>query len=275
MRKNIRYVFIFVMVVVLTVVCCYIKASVVERHDGKKSQAEKSVEKSEDDSDKVLENNDSTDVEQEQAVEKKAFLTFDDGPSKYTEEVLAILEQYDIPATFFIIGNQINEKTEPLIRQAVSQGCMIGVHTYCHKAEEIYNSAQSYYEDVMEAKKQIETITEEKVTLYRFPWGSKNCYVSPYREEIIELFANDGLEYEDWNVSGEDSVGNPAADTIISQIEKSYQIAKDPVILLHDSAVNQETIKALPTIIEMFQKDGYTFDTLDNRKEPCHFCFVR
>ena len=202
---------------------------------------------------------------------KKVFLTFDDGPTEHTAEVLGILENYGIPATFFVIGNQVTEETELLLQQAVAQGCEIGVHTQCHQAEKIYLSAQSFYKDVMAAKKVIEDSTGEKVCWFRFPWGSNNCYVSSYRQQIISMLKEEGLEYVDWNVSGEDSVGRPDAYTIFSNVKKDTEIAKSPVILLHDSEINEETVKALPQIIEYYLDQGYSFANLGERDKPCHF----
>lgn len=281
MRKSTRCLWILAVAGIMVVIGFSLKSIIAGRQKNQvagNQQQEGMKRPDAGERDNAAKTNDSTEVEQN-AVElekekKQAFLTFDDGPSKNTKEVLAILEQYGIPATFFVIGNQIDGNTEDVIRQAVSQGCLIGVHTYCHKAETIYNSAQSCYDDMMGAKERIETLIKKPVTFYRFPWGSSNCYVSSYKQEIIDLLEKDGLEYADWNVSGEDSVGRPGADSIISHIKKNYQIAKDPVILLHDSAINKETVKALPVIIEMFLAEGYTFDTLDNRREPCHFCFL-
>lgn len=274
MQKSIGCLCILAVLGVMVLTGCSLKNMIAgqqEKQIAEKKQEEGENKESDARRDDTVNTHDSTEVEQNK---KQAFLTFDDGPSRNTEEVLAILEQYGIPATFFVIGNQIDGSTEDVIRRAVSQGCLIGVHTYCHKAETIYNSAQACYDDIMEAKDKLEALTEKPVTFYRFPWGSSNCYVASYKQEIIGLLTEAGLEYEDWNVSGEDSVGRPGADSIIGHIKKNYQIAKDPVILLHDSAINEETVKALPVIIEMFLAEGYTFDTLDHRKEPCHFCFL-
>lgn len=282
MRKSTRCLWILAVAAIVAVTGWNLKSVIAgwQNHRAEGNQQQEKMDKK-DDGEGVYgaETDDSTEVEQNagesEREKKQAFLTFDDGPSKNTKEVLAILEQYGIPATFFVIGNQIDENTEDVVRQAVSQGCLIGVHTYCHKAEEIYNSAQSCYDDILEAKERIETLLKKPVTFYRFPWGSSNCYVSSYKKEIIGMLEKDGLEYADWNVSGEDSVGRPGADSIISHVKKNYQAAKDPVILLHDSAINKETVKALPVIIELFLSEGYTFDTLDNRREPCHFCFAQ
>lgn len=211
----------------------------------------------------------------ETAVEyrKNVYLTFDDGPSEQTEKVLEILKEYDVVATFFVIGDQINEETEEIIQREIEQNCLIGVHTCCHEAAKIYESADSYYEDVMKARDRLEEITGKKAEFYRFPWGSNNCYVSPFRKEIVKRLGSQKMEYVDWNVSGEDSVGSPDAESILHEVKKTYDSVEEPVILLHDSSINEETVKALPSIIELYLDQGYTFSTLDQRKEPCHFGF--
>ena len=77
-----------------------------------------------------------------------------------------------------------------------------------------------------------------------------------------------GLEYCDWNVSGEDSIGNPTASQIIANVKKDYDRYNEPVVLLHDAGARKETVKALPEIIKMFINAGYSFDIIGNRDKP-------
>lgn len=211
--------------------------------------------------------------EQEQKKEeKKVFLTFDDGPSEITETILDTLKQYDIKATFFMIGEQITEDKEELVKKMVEQGHEIGVHTYTHEKDEIYASAQAYIEDVVKTSKRIEEVIGKKPVYYRFPWGSVNNYICSFRKEIIDTLAASGYQYIDWNVSGEDSVGCPSIQMIYSNIKRDYNKYNEPVVLMHDSQSNQMTAEALSDIIKLFQDAGYEFGSIGERSKPYQWC---
>ena len=210
--------------------------------------------------------------QEEEAAEKKVFLTFDDGPSEVTETVLKLLDDQEIKATFFLIGEQITEETEETVRHMAEEGHEIGIHTFTHESDEIYASAQSYVEDVVKTSKRIEEVTGKKPVYYRFPWGSVNNYISGYRKEVIETLKGMGYEYVDWNVSGEDSVGNPSVQSIYSNVRKDYDKYNEPVVLLHDSSSNQLTAETLPDIINLFQSAGYQFGAMGERSCPYQWC---
>ena len=202
---------------------------------------------------------------------KVAYITFDDGPSLITYEILDILRENDVRATFFLVGSKINDETKPLIEQMIADGHQIGVHTFSHDASCIYCSADAYYEDVINTASVINKYVGINPDIYRFPWGSNNAYIMPYREEVISRLRDKGLEYCDWNVSGEDSVGKPTASQIISNINANYVKYNQPVILLHDSASNEQTAKALPEIIRMYKEAGYGFATVEERYRICQW----
>jgi Predicted xylanase/chitin deacetylase len=204
-------------------------------------------------------------------VEKKvAYLTFDDGPSDVTEKVLDILEQNHIKATFFLVGSEISDDKKDILIKMVKEGHAIGIHTYSHKKNEIYGSADAYVKDLEKTYDKIYEITGVKPSIYRFPWGSNNCYLNGIGDTIIEQMKAKGFTYYDWNVSGEDSVGNPSALRIIRNIKRSLKY-NEPVILLHDSKINENTAKALPEIIQIIKDDGYEFDTVNHRTRPYQY----
>ncbi len=202
---------------------------------------------------------------------KVVYLTFDDGPSWVTPKVLEVLKENNVKATFFLIGNEITEDREAIIKQMQEQGHEIGIHTYCHKKNEIYCSSEALLEDIKKTYDRIYEVTGEKPTLYRFPWGSDNCYLGGICGDVKSDIQNMGLTYFDWNVSGEDSMGNPTTYSIIHNIEKNFTKYNEPVILLHDSKINELTSQVLPQIIEMIKEEGYDFDTLENRSKPLQY----
>ena len=204
-------------------------------------------------------------------VKKTAYLTFDDGPSCLTESYLDILKEEGAKATFFLIGQQIDGDMAEIIKREIDEGHEIGVHTYCHEANEIYANEESCLKDIMKIRELLERQFNYEAKLVRFPWGSANSYISTFRNNIINKIHENGMEYADWNVSAEDSVGTPTAYSIMSNIRKDYKKYNDPVILMHDSSCNKQTLETLRDIIRELKDAGYSFATLSEREKPCHF----
>lgn len=211
-------------------------------------------------------------MKEEPVMEKKiAFLTFDDGPSKVTEKVLEALRKENAKATFFLIGEQITEETAPLLRKMTEEGHELGIHTYSHKSEEIYRSADAYVEDALKTAEKIKETTGTTPRYFRFPWGSKNAYVRKIKDEVVERMEKAGYIYFDWNVSGEDSVGKPDQTTIFRNVKKDALKYNEPVVLLHDSPINENTAKTLPEILKLLKEAGYEFETVDKRSKPYQY----
>lgn len=202
---------------------------------------------------------------------KVAYLTFDDGPSSLTPEILKTLKEKQVNATFFLIGNQINEETIPILKQSIVDGNCIGIHTYCHECKVIYHDADAYIKDFDEAYQTIKDKLGIEPTIFRFPWGSANGFLSSIEDEIIDTLEARGFTYYDWNVSAEDSVGNPTSYSIMKNIRKDYKKYNKPIILMHDSSVNKLTAKVLPQIIDELKQAGYSFDTLDHMENPYQY----
>ena len=132
---------------------------------------------------------------------KTIYLTFDDGPSPNTMDLLDILDRYNVKATFFVIYHD-DEASQNAYREIVKRGHTIAVHTASHKYTEIYKSVEDYLADFDIVYKQIERVTGVKPELFRFPGGSINSYnVRIYQELIAEMLRR-GFTYYDWNVSG-------------------------------------------------------------------------
>lgn len=210
-------------------------------------------------------------LKREKEETKVAYLTFDDGPSMLSSRYLDILKEENVNATFFVIGQQVCDEMEDVVKRAIDEGNEIGIHTYCHEARNIYGCADSCYRDVMKTRGILEDKFGYKPKLYRFPWGSANNYIASYRDDIISRLKKEGLEYQDWNVSAEDSVGSPTEESILSNIRKDYKKYDEPVILMHDSGCNEKTLSSLREVIRELKKGGYSFETLSKRSKPCHF----
>ena len=136
---------------------------------------------------------------------KVVYLTFDDGPSAYTSELLDVLDAYGAKATFFVVGSGSGN----MMRQIVKRGHSIGIHTVSHDYGQIYSSPEAYFDDLMKMQSIIYDHTGVKTTLMRFPGGSSNL-VSRHSCEGIMTFLTQavqdaGFQYFDWNVYSGDA----------------------------------------------------------------------
>ena len=201
---------------------------------------------------------------------KIAYLTFDDGPSENTFDILDTLEELDIKATFFIVGSSISVEEEDCLKRMVNEGQTIGIHTYSHLCNEIYCSVERFLDDFNTVYQQIYDITGERVNIYRFPWGSNNHYSKGIKDALMEEMERRGFSCYDWNVDSNDSIGKPTSYSIRRNIKKDLGRQDYPIILMHDAGINDLTARILPEIIQMISDQGFEFDTLDHR-EPYQF----
>lgn len=199
---------------------------------------------------------------------RKVYLTFDDGPSEVTKDVLAALDQANAKAAFFLIGSEITEEREELVRQMAADGHIIGVHTYSHESKDLYSSVESFLEDFHKTYERIYEVTGQRPYYYRFPWGSVNCYNKNIREDLIAEMERRGFQFFDWNVSAEDSIGKPTEYSILHNVVDSFPKYRQAVVLMHDSINNKLSAKMLPRILAAVQEAGYEFRTIDQMEKP-------
>lgn len=202
--------------------------------------------------------------------EKTVYLTFDDGPSLRTEEILDILDQYDIKATFFVIYNN-SDKAREIISRAYSSGHTIGVHSTSHSYKEIYKSVDSFLKDFDTCFEYLKNITNDIPSIFRFPGGSVNSFNKAVRKDIADELSRRGFTYFDWNVSGEDATKNYSEESIYTNVMMGCKGRNHSVVLLHDSAGKTETVAALKRIIPDLLEQGYTFKALDENAQPTVF----
>ena len=156
--------------------------------------------------------------------EKIAYITFDDGPSQnITPQILNILDQYKIKATFFVLGRNVarypnlvkqeyETKTEQLVRT------VIGEDEYCSH-------------------------------LFRFPGGSGGKKYRNVKTEAKQLLSDNDILYIDWNSLTNDSVGKPTEESIMSNLVSTVGTKNSVVVLMHDAATKQLTANMLPQIL--------------------------
>ncbi len=195
------------------------------------------------------------------------YLTFDDGPSSQTEKIISILDEYNVKATFFVIGKE-DEVSLQRYKMIVESGNSIGIHSYSHTYEEVYASVDSFANDVQKISDLVYNATGVRTKLYRFPGGSSNAIADDISVFIEYLTAN-GYTYYDWNSSSKDasSVMPPKEEivnTVISEVEGKDNV----VVLMHDSERKESTVEALPELIEKLQAMGYTIKGIDENSVP-------
>lgn len=200
------------------------------------------------------------------SVANKVYLTFDDGPGKYTEEVLDILDKYEVPATFFVLGKQVEVYPE-LINRMYETGYVIGNHTYDHDYDKLYRSFSDFWNQIKQTEEAVRRITGERPQLVRAPGGTYGHFDTTY----FDLMKQAGYIVTDWNVDSGDSLRKDVpAKEIIKNATKSA-VSGDRVVLLHDGGSHAETVKALPAIIEYYQAQNYEFVSLDPAEKPVQF----
>ena len=178
----------------------------------------------------------------------KVYLTFDDGPSRNTDKILDILNEYGVKATFFVVGK---DGFEEQYQRIVAEGHTLGMHSYSHKYQEIYQSLDSYVKDLNQIQSYLYEMTGENSTIVRFPGGSSNSVSHVDMHELISYLNQHGLTYYDWNISSADAgKGYISASQIVSNVMNNVRKYDSAVILKHDSADRNSTVEALPTIIE-------------------------
>ncbi len=199
---------------------------------------------------------------------KTVYLTFDDGPSRYTPEILDVLDKYGVKATFFVINGRYNRT----MKDIVDRGHQIGLHTYSHDYKKIYASDTAYFNDLQKIHDVVLKETGVDCSIIRFPGGSSNTVSRNYSKGIMsritKAVGEKGYVYFDWNCSNGDADG---ANTVQKQLNYCSQFPKSAsrvIVLMHDT--KKTTLEALPKIIEYYQSCGMTFDILTPFTTPIH-----
>ncbi|MGN0398368.1 MAG: polysaccharide deacetylase family protein [Candidatus Fimimorpha sp.] len=197
---------------------------------------------------------------------RTVYLTFDDGPSYLTPQVLDILDRYQIKATFFVTYTERPEIV-PYYNEIVRRGHAIGIHTASHEYAQIYSSMEAFVADFDKIYNYVQALTGVSCQLYRFPGGSTTSWNTGIREQIKAWFVQRGIIYHDWNVVTGDG-GTVTAEEAYRNVVDNIVPRTHPVILLHDGVKKETTVEALPRIIETLKSWGFTFAALDPSVEP-------
>lgn len=201
---------------------------------------------------------------------KKVYLTFDDGPSSITSQILDVLDSYGVKATFFTVCHTDEEAIENMQR-IVNDGHTIAIHSLTHSYSQVYASLSSFKEDVLGMQQFIYDNTGYKTFLYRFPGGSSNTIAKCDIGECINFLDDAGFEYFDWNVESGDATANMLPkDIIVNNVLSSLGDNEEYVVLMHDAEPKKTTLEALPEIIEGIQSRGYEILPITENTKPVH-----
>ena len=205
---------------------------------------------------------------------KEVYLTFDDGPSQaITPQILDILNEYDVKATFFVLGKMANANPD-LIRREYEEGHYIANHGYSHTYSKIYESKDSVYEEYMETEKKIQEALgnpDYHTYLFRFPGGSSNTVSTKYASGVVSAIASHmtglGYVYFDWDISSGDAGGASEAQ-IYNNVVNGAAKCKSCVFLMHD--IKKKTVNQLDNILNTLISQGYQFGVLTPSSPTAH-----
>ena len=197
--------------------------------------------------------------------EKRAFLTFDDGPSEsVTPHILDILKKENIKATFFVLGNRVSYNSD-LIKRQYNEGHYIANHGYSHKSSKIYSNTNMVLEEYNKTDEEIrKALGNNKYSskVFRFPGGSVGGEYDKIKEDATKLLKDNGIAYLDWNALTNDAAGAETKEEIMENLKETVEGKSSVVILMHDAPDKEITYKTLPEIIQYLKKEGYTFKNI-------------
>ena len=200
---------------------------------------------------------------------KTVYLTFDDGPSQYTSQILTILDSYGVKATFFVKNGG---KYNYLMKEIVNRGHAIGLHSYTHNYKSIYSSDEAYLADLQKISDLVVQQTGVETKIMRFPGGGSNSISRRYSKGIMTRMTKSvtdmGYVYFDWNCSNGDADG---ANTVTRQLSFCSNYPKSSntiIVLMHDT--KPATMESLGEIIEYYHSQGMKFDVLTTSTPVIH-----
>ena len=205
--------------------------------------------------------------------EKIVALTFDDGPDEvFTPQILDILKKYNIKATFFVLGSSIdaNEGAKDILKEEVKRGHAIANHTYGHDYSYLYPgrvmNVKNILSDLEKSQNAMKAVLGKDFStrVIRFPGGYWSWEGRTAMKEALE---QNQYYNVDWNALNKDAEGaKKNADQLVQCAKESVKAlgpdADSVVLLMHDTYGKEETVKALPQIIEYLQSQGFEFRSI-------------
>jgi peptidoglycan/xylan/chitin deacetylase (PgdA/CDA1 family) len=201
---------------------------------------------------------------------KVVYLTFDDGPGAHTQQLLDILDKYNVKVTFFVTN--VNSGYENMIAKEAAAGHTVAIHSASHDYKKIYSSVDAYFADLNEMSDIIYAQTGQRAKLIRFPGGSSNTvslkYCSGIMTTLTKAVTDQGYKYFDWNVSSGDAGGTTSTEEVYQNVVNGMKSHNVSVVLQHD--IKGFSVNAVERIIQWGLANGYTFLPLTTSTEDVH-----
>ena len=198
---------------------------------------------------------------------KVIYLTFDDGPGPYTDDLLRVLDKYNAKATFFVVNTDYVD----MVQDIVAQGHSIGIHSVCHDYNVIYESSEAYFQDILGMQQIIYEKTDVMTYLMRFPGGSSNT-VSRFNPGIMtyltQAVEDCGFRYFDWNVDSMDAGGAKDWEEVYENVIDGAKKRNISIVLQHD--IKGFSVDAVEKILIWGRENGYQFLSLDMTSPTSH-----
>ncbi len=198
---------------------------------------------------------------EEAAVRKVVYLTFDDGPKADTPELLRILSEENVPATFFFVGQKVRTFPDEA-RMVYEAGHAIGCHSVYHSISSLKTRNDTAARDYQGFLKIMREIVDPafETDLYRFPGGSTG-----YRLKMREAITDAGCAWFDWNVQTSDTDGTMSTQDIYNQVVRMTGDQEVVILLAHEGI--KRTQRILPDLIAFYRENGYEFRALSTGEE--------
>lgn len=190
------------------------------------------------------------------------YLTFDDGPKKDTPELLAVLDELDVPATFFFMGLSVRAFPE-YAKMVVDAGYAVGCHSMSHSYKRLKSGTDYVGRDIERFTETMRELCDPDFTtnLYRFPGGS-----SSYNARTKAFVRDQGYAWFDWNVMTGDAQYTFKSDAKMLDYTLGQVRDQDVIILLMHEA-KERTRRILPELVAYFRENGYEFRALGTGEE--------
>lgn len=192
------------------------------------------------------ENSDNKPNNSDEIKKKYVALTFDDGPSGFTKEIIDLLKKYEYNATFFVLGNKLNVDYTNILKESINNGNEIGVHGFSHKSFTRLKT-EALEEEIIKSKKYVYNLTKYMPNLVRPPYGNINNNIRNLNLGPYILWNNDTL---DWKLRDAKKI----YERLINSIEENN------IILMHDTYLT--TYKALELILPYLKENNYEVVTV-------------
>lgn len=207
---------------------------------------------------------------------KVVYLTFDDGPTSMTFNVLKILKKNNVKATFFF-NKAVTSTDKKVVKNIVKDGHLLALHTYSHDYKKVYKNKEAFIKDLEKNRNNFKDITGYDSKYFRFPGGTNNTVSFAYGgkkvvKQIIKETRKRGYEYVDWNAFPEDTGSKMPVKQYNRVLRQAKYIDSGEVVILMHVFNNRKTLpKGLDNIIKEFKSRGYSFDTVNHLENPVKF----